>query len=118
MSLVQDDHMGQAFAADAANEPFHVGILPWTPGGDHDLLDPHVPRPQPKVSPVDPITVAQEIAWRFFPREGIHDLLGGPRGGGMLSDVEMYETSALMGQDEQDKQYCVAYRRHDKEIQS
>ena len=43
MALVQDDHVVQAFAADAANEPFHVGILPWALGGDEDLFDPHVP---------------------------------------------------------------------------
>ena len=48
MALVQDDHVVQAFAADAANEPFHVGILPWALWDDEDLSDPHVPHPLPK----------------------------------------------------------------------
>ena len=59
MALVQDDHMVQAFAADVANEPCHIGILPWALGCDEDLFDPHVPHPLPKVRTVDTITVAQ-----------------------------------------------------------
>jgi hypothetical protein len=80
MSLVQDDHVVQAFTANTPNEPLDVRILPRTPGGDHDLLDPHMLHPLPKRGAIDPVPIAQEIAWRFFPRECIHDLLGGPRG--------------------------------------
>jgi hypothetical protein len=45
MSRVQGDHVVQAFSADTPGEPLHVRILPGTPGGDHDVLDPHVPHP-------------------------------------------------------------------------
>jgi hypothetical protein len=55
MALVQDDHVIQALATDAPNQPFHVGVLPWALGGNADLLDPHVPHPLLKVSPVDTI---------------------------------------------------------------
>jgi hypothetical protein len=34
MSLVQDDHVIEAVAADTPDEPFDVWILPRTPGGD------------------------------------------------------------------------------------
>jgi hypothetical protein len=48
MALVQDDRVVQAFAANTANEPLDVGILPWAFGGDEDLFDPHVLYPLPK----------------------------------------------------------------------
>jgi hypothetical protein len=117
MSLVQDDYMVQAFTADTPDQPFDIGVLPRTSGGNQHFFDAHVPHPLPKGSAVDPIAVAEEIPRGLVPWECFHDLLGRPCGGGMLSDVEMYETSSLMGQDEQDKQYFVAYRRHNKEIQ-
>src|SRR5262245_16263494 len=75
MALVQDDHLVEAVAADTANEPFHVGILPWALWGDEDLFDPHVPYPLPKGRPVDTITVAEEIPWCLVPREGFDHLL-------------------------------------------
>ena len=34
MSLVQDDHVVQAFATDTPDEALHIGILPRTPWGD------------------------------------------------------------------------------------
>ena len=89
MSLVQDDHVVQAFAADTPDQPLDVRILPRTPRGDHDLLDPHVPHPLPKGGAVDAVAIAQEIPRGLVPREGVNDLLGGPLRGGMLGDVEM-----------------------------
>src|SRR5919198_507850 len=86
MSLVQDDHMVQAFTADTPDQPLDVRILPRTPGGDHNLLDPHMLYPLPKGSAIDAVPITQEIPRGLVPREGINDLLGGPLRGGMLSD--------------------------------
>ena len=61
MSLVQDDHVVQAFAADAPDEPFNVGVLPQAPGGDQHVFDPHMPHPLPKRGTVNAIPIAQEI---------------------------------------------------------
>jgi hypothetical protein len=68
MALMQDDDMVQAFSTDTPDEPLHVWILPQTPGSDQYFFDPYVPYPLPKSSAVDPVPIAQEIAWRFFPR--------------------------------------------------
>jgi hypothetical protein len=43
MSLVQDDHVVQAVAADTPNQPFDVGVLPRTPRRDEHLFDPVYP---------------------------------------------------------------------------
>jgi hypothetical protein len=49
MSRVRGEHVVQVFPTDAPDEPLHVRILPRTPGGDEDLLDPHMADPLPNV---------------------------------------------------------------------
>jgi hypothetical protein len=77
MSLVKDDHVVQAFAADTPDQPFDIGVLLRTPGCDHDVLDLHMPHPLPKRGAVDAIVVSQEIPWCLVPGEGFDDLLCG-----------------------------------------
>src|SRR5882724_1324500 len=78
VSLVQDHHVVQTFAADTPDQPFDVGVLPRTSRGDDDLFDPHVPHPLPKRSTVDAVPITQEIPRGLVPWEGIDDLLCGP----------------------------------------
>ena len=116
MAFVQDNHVVQAFTPDTPDQPLDVRILPRTSGGDYDFLDPHMPHPLPKGGAIGAVPIAQQI-WRcFIPWEGVNDLLGGPLRGGVFRDIEMDETSSLMGQDEQDVQHLVGDRRHDEEI--
>jgi hypothetical protein len=58
-----------------------------------------VPHPLPKRAAVDTISVPQEIARRLVPWECVHDLLRRPFCCGMLSDVKMDDSPAVMGQD-------------------
>jgi hypothetical protein len=116
MSLVQDNHVVQAFTANTPDQPFDVGVLSRTPGGDYHFFDPYILHPLPKRGAVDMISVSQEIPWRLVPGECVHDLLRGPRRGGMLSDGNMDDPSAVMGYDQQDEQNFVCHGRHHKEI--
>ena len=79
MSLVQDDAVAQAFAADTPDEPLDTQFLPWTPGGDPHIFDPHIPHPLPKQGAVDMILVSQEIPWCMIPW-GCTDLSTGVTG--------------------------------------
>jgi len=103
MTLVQDDHVVQAFTAETPNQPLDVRILPRTPWGDHDLLDPHMLYPLPEGSAIDVVPIAQEIPRGLVPREGINDLLRGPLCCGMLGDVEVDDATSMVGQDDQAK---------------
>src|SRR4030095_2806058 len=42
VALMEDDHVVQTLPADTPNQSLDKRILPWTPWGDHDLLDPHM----------------------------------------------------------------------------
>lgn len=118
MSLMQDDHVVQAFAANTPNEPLGVRILPWTPWGDHHFLNVHVPHSLPERCAVDVVPISHEIPWRLVPRKGFQDLLRSPCGGGMFGDVKVDDLSSLVGQNQYDEQHLVSDRWHDKEIQS
>src|SRR5918999_628519 len=48
MALVQDDHVVQALATNAADEPLDIGVLPRTSWGDEHFFNPHMPHPLPK----------------------------------------------------------------------
>jgi len=50
---------------------------------------------------VDLVTITQEIGGRGVVRERVHDLLGGPEGGGVLGDVEVDDPAAVVGQDDE-----------------
>jgi hypothetical protein len=105
MALVQDEHVIQAFATNTSDQPLK------------DLFDPHVPYPLPKVSPIDRISITQEIPRYLVPREGFDYLLCGPFLRWVLRDVKMDNAAPFMGQDEQHEEHSVGYRWHDKEIQ-
>jgi hypothetical protein len=61
MSLMQDDHVIQAFAANTPDGPLDVGVLPRTSWGNQHFFDSHVLHTLPKRGPIDPVAVAQEI---------------------------------------------------------
>ena len=42
MPVVEHDDMIEHIATDTPDEPLAVGVLPWAPRGDLDLLDTHV----------------------------------------------------------------------------
>jgi hypothetical protein len=58
MSLMQDDHVVQAFAANTTvDEPFDVGVLPRTPWGHQHFFDAHVLYPLPKRGAIDAVSI-------------------------------------------------------------
>jgi len=105
MSLVQDDHVVQAFAAKTPDQPLDIGILPRTPGSDHDLLNSHMLYSLLKGGAIDAVAIAQQIPWGLVPREGVDDLLGGPLRRRMLRDIKMDDAASFMGQDEQHEEH-------------
>ena len=109
--------MVQAFTADTPEQRLDIRMLPRTSGGQSPLLRCPCAASAAERQRRNPITVAVEIPRGLAPWNCFHDLPGRPCNGWMHSDVDMYETSSLMGQDEQNKQYFVGDRRHDKEIQ-
>ena len=116
MFVIDDDHVIQALAPDAADHAFHVAILPGTSGCSPNLLDAHSLNSCPEMLAVDSIAISNHI-----PRSGVlwkclNDLLRGPNCRGMFSDIEMHHAAPLMREDNEDIQHVQLNRRHSKEI--
>src|SRR4249919_3898565 len=101
MLLAQHNDMIKEISADAANEPFDLWVLLWTPGGDQHLGDSHVAHALPKVCPVNAVSIAQEIAWCSIPRKRFDHLLSRPPCGGMLRHGAVHDPSPFVGEDHQ-----------------
>jgi hypothetical protein len=94
--LAQNEHVIQALAPDGADEPFREGILPRALRCREDLYDRHAFHAMPELPTVNLVAVAEEMGRRRLVREGVHDLLGGPGGGGVLGDVEVDDAPARL----------------------
>jgi hypothetical protein len=68
--------------------------------GREDLLDPHALHTLTEGVTVDRVSVAEEIGRGGVVGEGVHDLLSGPRRGGMLGDVEVEDPTPMVGEDD------------------
>jgi hypothetical protein len=96
--LAEDNDMVQALASHRADEAFRKGILPRAVRGGEDFFDPHALHAVPKLLPVDLVAVAKEMGRGGVVGEGVHDLLGGPVGGGMLGHGEVNDPSAMVSE--------------------
>src|SRR6266436_2866987 len=117
VSFAQDDDMIETLAADRADEPLREGLLPRAVPRREDFLDPHALASVPKLLAVDLVTVAQEIRGRGVVREGVHDLLGGPVGGGVLGHVEVNDAPAVVSEHDENKEDAQAHGWHREEIE-
>ncbi len=78
---------------------------------------PHALQSVPKPLAVDLVTVAQEIGRRRVVREGVHDLLGGPVGGGVLGHVEVDDAPAMVSEHDENEEHAQARGGHREEIE-
>jgi len=89
------------------------------PGGTwcrEDLGDAHTLHSPAKLTSVDGVSIAEEIAWRRIVGEGFDDLLSRPSGGGRIRDVEVYDSPAMVQQDHEHVEDSERRSRHDEEV--
>jgi hypothetical protein len=68
------------------------------------LLDPHALHAVPQWLTVDLVAVAEKIGWGGVVRGGVHELLGGPVGGGVLGHVEVDDPPAAVSEHDEDEE--------------
>jgi hypothetical protein len=117
VAFAENQNVIQTLAPDRADEPLREGILPRAVRGREDFLDPQALHSVPKLFAVDLVAVAQEIGGHGVVRKGIHDLLGGPVGGGMLGHVEVDDAPAVVSEHDKNKEDAQARGCHRKEIE-
>ena len=116
MPFAKDKNMIQALASDRADEALREGVLPGASGRRQDFIDPYALHALPEHVTVDRVAIAEEIGGRGVLREGVHDLLGGPVGGGVLGHVEVEDTPAMVSEHNKDEEDAEPSGGHGKEI--
>ena len=69
-----------------------------------------------ELSTIDSVAIAQQISWGGVGGEGLHDLVCGPGGGGMLGHIEMEDAPAAMSEDHEDKEHTERGRWNGEEV--
>jgi hypothetical protein len=72
--------------------------------------------PVPELLAIDLVTISEEVRRRGLVREGVHELLSRPGGGGMLSDVEVDDAPAVVSEHDEDEENAAASGGHGEEV--
>ena len=115
--FAKNEDVVQTLAPDGADEPLREGILPRALRRREDLGDPHALHSVSKLLAVDLVTITQEIGGRGVVREGVHHLLDGPVGGGVLGHVEVDDPPAVVSKHDENEEDTQAHGRHGEEIE-
>src|SRR5215469_10436625 len=108
--------MIQAFAANRADEPFHISTLPGTARRGKYLFDTHCFHLFNKILTENPITVAQQIARCTIPGKGIAKLLDRPLRCGMSSDAKLQNAPTVVCQHQEHVEHLKSERRHGEKV--
>ena len=110
------DHVIQALPSNRANHPLNVSPLPRRPRRRQHLLDAHRLHLHDKIRPKNPIAIAQQVARRCLPWEGLAQLLSGPCRGRTAVNPKMQDAPSVMRQHQEHVQHLEPDGRHRKEI--
>ena len=96
--------MVQAFAPHAADQAFHIRILPQAPWRRDDLFHAHRRHGRAARLPVCAVPVADQEPRRRAPRECLSDLRCDPRHRRVRRDTEMHDLAALVVEHDEPEQ--------------
>lgn len=94
--LIQDDNMVEAFSTNRADEPLHIGCLPWGSESGENFSDFHAFGLRPEDLAVDAVAVPEQEPRRLVPGKCLHELRCGPLGSRILGDVKINDAPAIM----------------------
>ena len=101
--FAKNEDVIQTLAPDGADEPLRKGVLPRALRRREDFTNTHALHALPEHVTVDRVAIAEEIGRGGVVREGVHDLLGRPGGGGLLGDIEVEDAPAVVGEHDEDE---------------
>ena len=105
MEFSENDQVIGALASNRADDSLSVRVLPGGSRSGDDLSYAHSLNSCMEVGSIDRIAVAEEIAGnQGVARKGLDHLLRRPLGTGMRSNVEVNDTPAVMGENDEAEQ--------------
>ena len=93
MRFAKHDHVVETFAADRADEPLNVGILPGRSGCDRMVPNAHCTDPLQEDRTIRGVSIPHEISRRAVPRERLGDLARDPLRGWVCRHAKRHPKS-------------------------
>ncbi len=116
MTLVENDDMIEAFAANRPDQAFRLRILPGRPWSDDDFLDAHVRDSFPEDLARCPIAISDQKPRDFVKRERFDHLLRRPLGCRVSCYVEVNDFPAAVTEHDKGDEYSKCGRRDGEEV--
>ena len=116
VAFVEHDDEIEAFAANRADDALGEGILPGSARCNDDLANAHALDPALEVGAVDGIAIGEQVSGASLVRERVGDLLGGPRGRGLVGDTDVDEFSTVVAEHHEAEEWAKREGRYDEEI--
>ena len=96
MGVIENDHMIQAIATNASDQPLHVAIQPGTAWCYLDLFDVHSFDSRPEGFTVDSVAISNHKPGSRVFRKCFDDLLCRPGRRRMLSDIKVNDAATIV----------------------
>jgi len=113
---MEDDEMVQTFPSDRANEALAIGILPRGVRSGENLVNPHRMDGCRERLDINSVAIAQQVAWRTIPGEGLNQLPGCPFCRGMRGYAKVKESAAIVRQNQKNEEQTERRCRNQKEV--
>ena len=116
MVFIKSDDVIQQVAAAAANPALRDAILPWASEGSLNWTNAQKANSDRDFQPILSITIEDEEPRSRLKRKRLTQLLNDPEARGMVGDIEVQNTAAIVADDEKAVEHAEVDRGNSKEI--
>ena len=117
MLFAEGDDMVDALAADCSDQPLGKTVLPWRAWRNGLVADTHGSYSARDGSTVDPVAIADEVAWGLIPGEGFNNLLPDPFCRRVRGHIDPDKLSPSQPDNDQNVEQVKANGRNHEQIQ-
>ena len=117
MLFAEGDDMVDALAADCSDQPLGKTVLPWRAWRDGLVADTHGSYSARDGSTVNPVAIADEVAWGLIPGEGFNNLLPDPFCRRVRGHIDPDKLSPSQPDNDQNVEQVKANGRNHEQIQ-
>src|SRR5260221_1719550 len=114
--VAKQDHVGETFAADRADQSLDVSILPGRSGCDRMVPNAHCTDPLQEGWTIRGVSIPHEISRRVVPRERLGDLARDPLRGWVCRHAKRHPKPSSVAHNDKTIQNLECDRRQDKEV--
>jgi hypothetical protein len=116
MLFVDHDDEIEAFAANGADDALGEGVLPGSLRRDEDLANPQPFHPLYEHVAVNGVPIAEQVLWCRLFRKALDKLMGGPRSGGVVGDVDMDQFPTVVAKNQEPEEHAEGVRGDNEEV--